>query len=143
MPEQSPAESPPPPTSRWTASQAALVAAVVILVVVVVMTLLGQAGVLPQSDAASLNAVFLATCGLVAGVIGAGQRRQERWPGAATAYRVAMWCFVLAALHAVKYHVAAEGEAKEDRIRRASEFQEKMRQQREQHDGDTGRQPEP
>jgi len=142
MPEPSPAELSPQPTRRWTPSQAALVAAVIILVVVVVTTLLGQAGVLRESDTASLNAVFLATCGLVAGVIGAGQRRQQRWPGAATAYRVAMWCFVLAALHAVKYHVAAEGEAREDRIRRASEFQEKMRQQ-EQKNGDTGRQPEP
>jgi hypothetical protein len=141
MPEQSAAESPPQPTSRWTPFQAALVAAVVILAAVVVTTLLGQAGVLSGSDAASLNAVFLATCGLVAGVIGAGQRRQERWPGAATAYRVAMWCFVLAALHAVKYQVASESEAKDERIRRASEFQEKMRQQ--QKDGDTGRQGEP
>jgi DMSO/TMAO reductase YedYZ heme-binding membrane subunit len=143
MSDQPPVESPPQPTGRWGPSQAALVAATVILAVVVVTTLLGQAGVLPQSDAESLNAVFLATCGLVAGLIGAGQRRQERWPGSATAYRVAMWCFFLAALHAVKFHIAVEREAEDDRRRRASEILEKMRLTEEQKGGDTGRPREP
>jgi hypothetical protein len=136
MQEQSPVESPPQPAGRWAPSQAALVAAAVILALVVGATLLGQAGLLPESEAAALNALFLGTCGLVAGLIGAGQRRKERWPGAAMAYRVAMWCFLLFALHAVKYHVTAEREAKDERIRRASEFQEKMNQREEQQNGD-------
>ena len=139
MSPPNPNEGAAPAPGRWAPGQAALVAAALILAAVVVATLLGQAGVLSQSDAASLNAVFLCTCGLVAGLIGAGQRRQERWPGAALAYRVAMWCFFLAALHAVRYHVASQREAEDERIRRASEFQEKMRQTREPKDDDSGR----
>jgi hypothetical protein len=100
--------------------------------VVVGATLLGQAGVLPESASAALNLVFLGTCGTVAGLIGAGQRRKGHWPGAATAYRVATWCFFLAALHAVKYHVAAGHEAAEERARQESEFFEQMRQLKQQ-----------
>jgi DMSO/TMAO reductase YedYZ heme-binding membrane subunit len=133
MQEQPAVDSPPPP-GRWAPGQAALVAAVVILAVAVGATLAGQAGLLPQSDAAVLNAVFLGTCGLVAGLIGAGQRRKERWPGAATAYRLAMWCFFLAALHAVKYHVAE----RDERIRQALE-----RYERQQRGRDAEPSPEP
>ena len=92
----------------------ALIAAVAILTVLVVLTLLGQAGVLRESEAAALNAVFLGVCGLAAGVIGAAERRKARWPPAAVAYRLAMWCFFLAAVHAAKYHFAVERETKEE-----------------------------
>jgi len=84
--------------------------------------------VLPESVAAGLSGLFLVVCGLVAAVIGADQRRKERWPAATTAYRVAMWCFFLAALHAVKYHVAADREQK-------NEFFEKMRRLEEEPKG--------
>jgi hypothetical protein len=128
---------PEPPATR-APGQAALVAAAVILAALVVVTLLGQAAVLPQSEAAALNAAFLGVSGLVAGLVGAGQRRRQRWPGATAAYRLAMWCFFLAALHAVKYHVAADREAEEDRIRRASQrFEEMQRLQEQQKGGDT------
>jgi hypothetical protein len=40
---------------------------------------------------------------------------------AVVAYRVAMWCFFLAAVHVAKYHVAAEREAVEERVRNALE----------------------
>jgi hypothetical protein len=123
---------PPAPPSRWAPGQVALIAAAVILVVVVGATLLGQAGVLPESATAALNALFLAVCGAVAGLIGAGRRRAQRWPEAVVAYRVAMWCFFLAALHAVKYHVAAEREALAAIAREASEKHERLRP------GDTG-----
>ena len=99
------------------------------------MTLLGQAGVLPDSGAAGISAAFLGVCGLAAGLIGAAERRQERWPKAVMAYRVAMWCFFLAVLHVVKYHVAAEREAVEERVRNALE------QYRQQHPDETGREP--
>ena len=114
----------------------ALIAAVAILAILVGVTLLGQAGVLPESETAAVNAVFLGACGLAAGLIGAGERRKERWPQAAIAYRLAMWCFFLAAVHAVKYHVAAGREAEEERIRRASEKFEQMQRLRE--NGDAG-----
>ncbi len=109
------------PPGRWAPGQVTLVAAAVVLAVVVGATLLGQAGVLPESSAAGLAAFFLAVCGLVAGLVGGDQRRKERWPGAAAAYRVAMWCFFLAALHAVKYHVAADREADAERARQQVE----------------------
>jgi len=117
-----------PPPDRRAPGQVALVAAAVILAAVVGSTLLGQAGVLPESVAAGLSGLFLVVCGLVAAVIGADQRRKERWPAATTAYRVAMWCFFLAALHAVKYHVAADREQK-------NEFFEKMRRLEEEPKG--------
>jgi hypothetical protein len=124
------------PPGRWAPGQVALVAAAVVLAVVVGATLLGQAGVLPESMAAALAGFFLGVCGLVAGLIGADQRRKERWPGSATAYRVAMWCFLLASIHALKFHVAADREAEEERVRQKSEFQEKMRGLKEQEKGD-------
>jgi predicted benzoate:H+ symporter BenE len=123
MQDQPAGEAPSQPSGRWSPGQAALVAAAVLLAVVVGATVLGQAGVLPESMAAALAALFLALCGLMAGLIGADHRRKERWPGAATAYRVAMWCFFLAALHAVKFHVAVEREAEEERVRQKLEFQ--------------------
>lgn len=133
MQDQPAAESPP---RRWAPGQAALIAAAVILVVLVVTTLLGQAGVLLESAAAAMSAAFLGVCGLVAGLIGAGERRKERWPGATMAYRVAMWCFFLAALHALKFHAAAE--------REASEFFEQVQRLKErQKAGDTAPQGEP
>jgi hypothetical protein len=131
-PDLNPKATPPP---RWTPGQVALVAALVILTAVVTVTLLGQAGVLPESVAAAVNGLFLALCGLVAGVIGADQRRKERWPGATTAYRIATWCFFLAAMHAVKYHVAAEHEAVEERVRNALERYQQT------HPDDTSREP--
>jgi len=133
MPDQPAAESPALPPGRWAPGQVALIAAAVVLTVLVVTTLLGQAGVLPESEAAGLNAVFLAVCGLAAGLIGAAERRKERWPRATVAYRVAMWCFFLAAVHAVKFHVAAERETEEDRIRRDSERYEQMQRLNDQH----------
>jgi hypothetical protein len=124
--QEPPADETPPP-ARWSLGPAALVAAAVILAVLVVLTLLGQAGVLPESEAAGLDAVFLGVCGLVAGLVGAGERRKQRWPGATIAYRVAMWCFFLASLHAVKYHVATQ--------REAGELFEKLKHLKEQHKG--------
>jgi DMSO/TMAO reductase YedYZ heme-binding membrane subunit len=118
MSEQPAVESPPP---RWSPGQVALAVAVGALAVVVGVTLLGQAGVVSESTAAALSAAFLGVCGLAAGLIGADQRRKEHLPRAVTAYRVAMWCFFLAALHVAKYHVAAEREAVEERVRNALE----------------------
>jgi hypothetical protein len=111
----------PPPPGRWAPGQVALVAAAVILALVVLGTLLGQADVLAESAAAESVAVFLAVCGAIAGLIGALRRRAQRWPDAVVAYRLATWCFFLAALHAVKYHVAVEREAREERAREAYE----------------------
>ncbi len=125
------AESAAPPPERWAPGQLALIAAAAILTVLVVLTLLGQARVLRESEAAALNAVFLGVCGLANGVIGAAGRRKQRWPTAAMAYRLAMWCFFLAALHAVKYHFAVEREIKEDLIRRAGEKYEQMQRLKE------------
>src|SRR5205085_8707591 len=93
-----------PAPGRWTPGQRALVAAVVILAVQVVTTLRGRGDALPRSTAAALNASFVAVCGLVAGLVGAGERWKQRWPGSAVAYRLAMWCFVLAAVHVIAYH---------------------------------------
>jgi DMSO/TMAO reductase YedYZ heme-binding membrane subunit len=132
MSEQPADESAPP---RWSPGQVALVVAAAALAVVVGVTLLGQAGVLPDSGAAGISAAFLGVCGLTAGLIGATERRKERWPKAVMAYRVAMWCFFLAALHVVKYHVADEREATEERVRNALE------RNRLQHPDDTGRKP--
>ncbi|HEX5272681.1 MAG TPA: hypothetical protein VFW33_19425 [Gemmataceae bacterium] len=131
MSEQPPGEAPP----RWSPGQVALAVAVGALVVVVGVTLLGQAGMLSDSAAAGLSAVFLGVCGLAAGLVGADQRRKERWPKAVTAYRVATWCFFLAALHVVKYHVAAEREAVEERVRNALE------RYRQAHPENTAREP--
>lgn len=133
MSEQPAAESAPPP--RWSPGQVALAVAVGALVVVVGVTLLGQAGVLPESGAAGISAAFLGVCGLAAGLLGRAERRKERWPKAVMAYRVAMWCFFLAALHVVKYHVAAEREAVEERVRNALERYRQL------HPEDTGREP--
>ncbi|MFI5338083.1 MAG: hypothetical protein ACHQ5A_14940 [Opitutales bacterium] len=136
MSEQPATEAPAVPPGGRTPGQVALIAAAAILAILVVATLLGQAGVLPESETAAVNAVFLGACGLAAGVIGAGERRKERWPRATVAYRLAMWCFFLAAVHAVKFHVAAGREAEEERIRRASEKFEQL--QRLKENGDTG-----
>jgi hypothetical protein len=129
MSEQ-PAAAPPP---RWSPNQLALVVAVGALAVVVGVTLLGQAGVVSESVAAGLAAAFLGVCGLAAGLIGSAERRKERWPKAVTAYRVATWCFFLAALHVLKYHVAAEREAVEQAVRNAAERYRQL------HPEDTGR----
>jgi hypothetical protein len=126
-----------PPPGRWGPGQVALVAAAVILALVVLGTLLGQADVMPESAAAESVAVFLAVCGAMAGLIGALRRRAQRWPDAVAAYRLATWCFFLAALHAVKYHVAADREARDARAREAYE-----RHLHRQHD-DTAPQSEP
>jgi Ca2+/H+ antiporter len=128
MSEQ-PAGDPAPP--RWSAGQVALAVAVGALAVVVIITLLGQAGVVSDSIAAGMAAAFLGVCGLAAGLIGGDQRRKERWPKAVMAYRVAMWCFFLAALRVAKYHVAAERET----VRNALE------KYRETHPEATGREP--
>jgi hypothetical protein len=117
MSEQ-PANEPPP---RWSPGQVGLAVAVGALAVVVGVTLLGQAGVMSNSTAAALSAGFLGVCGLGAGLIGAAERGKGRWPRAVTAYRVAMWCYFLAAVHVAKYHVAAEREAVEERVRDALE----------------------
>ncbi len=132
MSEQ-PADDAPAP--RWTPGQVALAVAVGALAVVVGVTLLGQAGVVSDSIAAGMAAAFLGVCGLAAGIIGADQRRKEKWPKAVMAYRVAMWCFFLAALHVAKYHIAAEREAVEERVRNALE------RYRLTHPEDTGRTP--
>jgi DMSO/TMAO reductase YedYZ heme-binding membrane subunit len=118
MSEQPESESPPP---RWSPGQVALAVAVGALAVVVGVTLLGQAGVVSNSTAAGLSAGFLGVCGLAAGLIGSAERTKERWPRAVTAYRVAMWCFFLTAVHVAKYHVSAERETKEEVIRDALE----------------------
>src|SRR5690349_3200096 len=122
MSEQ-PAGEPAPP-ARWSAGQVALAVAAVLLMVLVVVTLLGQAGVMAESAAAALNGALLTVSGLGAGVIGALRRRAGRWPEAATAYRLAMWCFFLAGLHAVKYHVAVGRERTEAVQRALDQYQQ-------------------
>jgi hypothetical protein len=96
------------------------VGAVGILAVVVGLSLLGQFGALLRSNAAALSAAFAATCGLVAGVMGAAQRRKDNWPAAGTAYRVAMWCFVLTCFQLATYQAALDTE-KAERVQRALE----------------------
>jgi hypothetical protein len=136
MSEQ-PAAEPAPPPARWSAGQAALVVAVALLAALVVVTLLGQAAVMPQSMAAAVNAGLLAVSGLVAALVGAARRRAGRWPEATTAYRLAMWCYFIAGLHAVKYYVAVERETVEARVQRALDLY------RQQQQGDTDPHPEP
>jgi cytochrome bd-type quinol oxidase subunit 2 len=130
MSEQPP-EPPEAEEQHWTAGQIALVVFCAGLVVAVVLNWLGRRGIIEESLAAAAGTVVFLCLAIGSGLVGWQKRRQEDWRTAATAYRLAVWCLVLALAVFARYYPAIIHEKERD-------AQEKLR-----HLGRIESEPEP
>ncbi len=113
MSEQPP-EPPKEEPQRWTAGQVALVVFCAGLAVAVLLNWLGGRGFIEESHAAAAGTLVFLCLAIAAGLVGWQKRRQQDWRTAATAYRLAMWCLVLALALFARYYPAVINEKERD-----------------------------
>jgi hypothetical protein len=109
-----PPEPPKEDVQRWTAGQVALVVFCAGLSIAVLLNWLGGRGTIEASLASAAGTVVFLCLAVGSGLVGWQKRRQEDWRTAVTAYRLAMWCLLLALALFARYYPAIIHEKERD-----------------------------